>query len=140
MQVIVRGNTHIDPRGKVRFVNDFDFENIKRFYVITHPDIDFIRAWQGHEKETKYFFVAKGAFSVNWIKVDDWVQPSEKHEIESRTITDKKSEILIIPPGHVNGFKALESDSTLIVFSDKTLQESKEDDFRYPLGYWAFQR
>ena len=140
MQVIVRGNTHTDPRGKVRYVNDFDFEYVKRFYVITHPDIDLIRAWQGHKKETKSFFVAKGVFSVKWIKIDNWVQPSEELEIESRIITDQKSEILIISPGHVNGFKALESDSTLIVFSDKTLQESKEDDFRYPLDYWPFQR
>jgi len=138
--MIIQGNTHTDQRGRVRFVNDYKFESVKRFYVITHSDIDVIRAWQGHKTETKHFFVAKGVFLVNWIKIDNWKQPSEGLEIQSKTLTDRKSEILIIPPGHANGFKALESDSTLVVFSDKTLQESKEDDFRFPVDYWKFQQ
>ena len=139
MPMIIEGNSYTDQRGNVRFVNDFEFENVKRFYIITHSDIDVVRAWQGHQKETKYLYVAKGAFSVNWIKIDNWAKPSEELEIYNKTITDRKSEILIIPPGHVNGFKALESDSSLIIFSDRTLQESKDDDFRFPLDYWAFQ-
>ena len=139
MPEIIQGNIHTDQRGNIRFVNDFKFENVKRFYIITHSDIDVIRAWQGHQKETKYLYVAKGAFSVNWINIDNWTDPSRELEIHTKRITERKSEILIIPPGHVNGFKALEPDSTLIIFSDKTLQESKEDDFRFPLDYWAFQ-
>ena len=138
--MIVQGNTHTDQRGRVRFVNDFNFEGLKRFYVITHSDINVIRAWQGHKTETKYFFVAKGVFLVNWIKIDNWKQPSEGLEIKSKTLTERKSEILIIPPGHANGFKALESDSMLVVFSDKTLQESKEDNFRFPVDFWKLQQ
>jgi dTDP-4-dehydrorhamnose 3,5-epimerase len=138
--MIVQGKTHTDRRGRVRFVNDFKFESIKRFYAITHCDINVIRAWQGHRTETKHFFVAKGVFLVNWIKIDNWKRPSEGLEIQSKTLTDKQSEILIIPPEHANGFKALESNSTLVVFSDKTLQESKEDDFRFPVDYWNFQQ
>jgi dTDP-4-dehydrorhamnose 3,5-epimerase len=51
---------------------------------------------------------------------------------------DHVSEILIIPPGHVNGFSALEADSTMIVFSDMLLEDSKNDDFRFPSDYWRF--
>ena len=138
--MIVQGHIHRDQRGSVRFVNDFSFEGVKRFYVIDHPDMDVIRAWQGHKTETKHFFVAKGVFLFNWITIDNWKQPSGGLEIQSKTLTDRKCEILIIPPGHVNGFKALEPDSTLVVFSDKTLQESKEDDFRFPIDYWKFQQ
>jgi hypothetical protein len=39
-------------------------------------------------------------------------------------------------PGFVNGFQALEADSILMVYSDKTLEESKEDDFRWPPEYF----
>ena len=138
--MIVQGNIHIDKRGSVRFVNDFNFDGVKRFYVINHPDTNVIRAWQGHKTETKHFFVAKGIFLVKWIKIDNWKRPSEGLEIQSKTLTDRKSEILTILPGHTNGFKALEPDSTLVVFSDKTLQESKEDDFRFPVDYWKFQQ
>ncbi len=138
--MIVAGNTHTDQRGRIRFVNEFTFEGVKRFYVITHPDINVVRAWQGHKQETKYFFVAKGSFLVNWIKIDNWKQPSAGLEIASMVLNDQKSEILVIPPGHANGFKALESGSTLVVFSDKTVQASKKDDFRFPADYWKLKK
>ena len=137
--MLIKGNTFSDQRGRLRFVNDFSFEGVKRFYVITHPNTDVIRAWQGHNKETKYFFVVKGAFILNWIHVDNWKQPSKRLEINSTILNENDSEILIIQPGYVNGFKALDIDSTLIVFSDKTLEESKEDDFRFPMKYWEFK-
>ncbi len=133
---LIPGNIHTDPRGTIRFVNDFTFEGIKRFYAITHPDINIIRAWQGHQLETKYFYVTKGSFLINWIKIDDWTAPSKSLEIQSKILSDQQSQILIIPPGHVNGFKALEPDSTLMVFSDMSLEESKDDDFRFPQDYW----
>ena len=138
--MLIKGNIHTDERGVIRFFNDFSFDGVQRFYVITHSDTNVIRAWQGHKTETKFFIVAKGAFVVNWIKIKNWKDPSEDLEINSKILTDRRSEILIIPPGHVNGFKAVESESTIIVYSDKTLQESQEDDFRYPLEYWKFQR
>ena len=138
--MIIKGNIHIDQRGIVKFVNDFHFENVRRFYTITHPDTTTIRAWQGHKLETKYFYVTKGSFLINWINIDNWEHPSKELKINTHTLTDTQSEILIIPHGHVNGFKALEPDSTLMVFSDMSLEESKEDDFRFPQDYWRMER
>ena len=135
---LIQGNIHKDHRGIVRFVNDFHFENINRFYTITHPDTTPIRAWQGHQRETKYFYVTKGSFLINWIEIDNWQQPSKDLQINTHTLSDTQSEILTIPPGHVNGFKALEPDSTMIVFSDLSLEESKNDDYRFALDYWKF--
>lgn len=133
---VIQGNTHTDHRGTVRFVNDFTFDGIKRFYIITHPDTTTIRAWQGHKLETKYFYVTKGSYLINWIEIDNWQQPSKDLNINIHTLSITQSEILIIPPGHATGFKALEPDSTMIVFSDMSLEESKEDDFRFPVEYW----
>lgn len=42
----------------------------------------------------------------------------------------KKNEVLSIPPGYYNGFRALEEDSLLVVYSDASLEESSADDFR----------
>jgi dTDP-4-dehydrorhamnose 3,5-epimerase len=136
---LIKGNIHKDQRGIVRFVNDFHFENVKRFYSITHPNTSTIRAWQGHKLETKYFYVTKGSFLINWIKIDNWQQPSKDLKINTHTLSDNQSEILIIPPGHVNGFKALAPYSTMIVFSDMSLEESKEDDYRFDLAYFKFK-
>jgi len=136
----IKGDSFSDSRGTVRFVNDFLFEGIKRFYTILHPDIEVIRAWQGHKKETKCFFVSRGTFVFNWIKIDNWKQPSANLTVNSKVLSEKDSAVLIIPPGHVNGFKALEPDSTVIVFSDLTLDESKSDDYRWDVGYFSFNR
>ena len=137
--MIIAGDLHADHRGIIRFVNDFQFQGIKRFYTITHPETEIIRAWQGHKRETKYFYVTKGSFLINWIKIDNWEQPSTKLEIKRHILTDKESEILKILPGHVNGFKALEPDSTIMIFSDMTLEESKSDDYRFPSDFWRME-
>ena len=136
---LIKGNIHKDQRGIVRFVNDFHFENVKRFYTITHPDTNITRAWQGHKLETKYFYVTKGSFLINWIQIDNWQQPSKDLNINTHTLTDTQSEILIIPPGHATGFKALAPDSTMVVFSDMLLEDSKMDDYRFPQDYWRIE-
>ena len=137
--MLIKGNLHTDHRGTVRFVNDFTFDGIKRFYTITHPDTNIIRAWQGHQHETKYFYVTKGSFLINWIKIDNWQQPSRDLKKNSHILSDTESEILIIPPGHATGFKALAPDSTVMVFSDMSLEESKNDDYRFPEDYWRLE-
>ena len=137
--MIIKGNTHDDSRGTVRFVNDFTFEGIRRFYAITHPDTSIIRAWQGHKLETKYFYAAKGCFLINWIKIDNWQQPSKDLKKNAHILSDRQSEVLVIPPGYANGLKALETDSILISFSDMTLEESQHDDYRFPPDYWILE-
>jgi dTDP-4-dehydrorhamnose 3,5-epimerase-like enzyme len=137
--MLIKGNIHTDPRGTIRFVNDFTFDGIKRFYTITHPDTNIIRAWQGHKLETKYFYITKGSFLINWIKIDNWEKPSTYLKINAHTLSETQSEILIIPPGHINGFKALEPDSTMMVFSDMLLEDSKNDDYRFPAEMWVLR-
>ncbi len=133
---IIEGNSFIDERGIINFVNDFSFQNIKRFYTITHNDISVIRAWQGHKKETKYFFVSKGSFTVCWVTIDDWKNPSKNLIINKQILTSNEPKILTIPKGNASGFKALEKESTLILFSDLTLKESSNDICRFEVNYW----
>lgn len=136
--MIIQGNIHIDNRGIVRFVNDFDFKGIKRFYSIIHPSSQTIRAWQGHQKEKKYFYAARGSFLFKWIEIDNWETPSKDLKIKSHILSEMGSELLVVEPGHVTGFKGLEPGSVLLVFSDVTLEESKADDYRFPEDYWKF--
>jgi hypothetical protein len=116
-------------------VNDFYFENVKRYYTITHPDTNIICAWLGHQQEKKYFFITKGNFQINLIKIDNWQTPSKGLQSLNHTLSGSVSEILIIPPCHVNDFRALKADSTIIIFSDMLLEDSKNDDFRFPCDY-----
>jgi len=132
---IIKGDFFSDNRGIMRFVNDFSFSDVKRFYFIKHFDSKVIRAWQGHQLEKKYFYPISGSFVVAWVKIDDFEKPSKdlipNHHILSSTIT----EVLSIPKGYANGLKALEPNSEILVFSDMGIIES-EKKYSYPSDWW----
>lgn len=137
--MIYPGGFISDKRGVIRFCNEFQFEGIKRFYSIKHLSVEVIRAWQGHKRETKYFYVTKGIFLINWINIDNWEYPSKELVINTHTLTDTQSEVLTIPPGHVSGIKALEPNSIMMVFSDMLLEDSRKDDYRFPADNWCME-
>jgi dTDP-4-dehydrorhamnose 3,5-epimerase-like enzyme len=133
---IIKGGTYSDQRGSMRFVNDFHFKDVKRFYFIKHPDTSVVRAWQGHQFEKKYFYPISGSFVVAWVKIDDFNNPSDDLIPEYHIISAKNSEILSIPKGYANGLKALEPNSELMIFSDMNLEESVNEKIRFPADMW----
>jgi len=133
---IIKGGSHTDNRGTIRFVNDFDLKDIRRFYTIQHPDTQIIRAWQGHKIETKYFMPLSGTFVVAWVEIDDFEDPSDQLKAEYTILNAKKPKILHIPPGHANGLRAMESNSQIAVFSDMPMEKSSKEKYSYPPEKW----
>ena len=130
--ILFNGSSFTDERGTVRFVNSFDLKKVVRMYCI-EPNLSIIRAWQGHKRETKWFFVAKGRFLVKTIRMEDL------KDITPIILSDQESKVLEIPGGYYNGFQALEKGSVLMVFSDFMLDESKNDDYRLALDEIQWQ-
>lgn len=127
--LLIEGNSYTDDRGTVCFINEFNMTEIKRMYSIM-PAMNVIRAWQGHKFERKWFYVIEGAFEVKIIPAlanGDSLNKTIFH------LSSSKQEVLFIPAGCFNGFKALQANSKLMVFSDKTLEESIKDDIRKTL-------
>lgn len=133
---VIRGGIYSDYRGSLRFVNDFVMTDVVRFYAIRHLTTDFVRAWQGHKKEKKFFYPLSGSFIIAWVKPDNFENPSKKLKASCKILSKEASEILFIPEGYANGIKALEPDSEIMVFSTLSLGESKNDDYRFPSGWW----
>jgi len=133
---LLKGGVAADDRGSLRFVNDFGFAGVKRFYVIENHRVGYVRAWHGHKKEGKYFFAAKGSFVIAGVKVDDWEKPSKDLPVERFVLSDESPSILYLPPGYSNGLMALTEGARLMVFSTSSLDESKGDDYRLPARYW----
>jgi dTDP-4-dehydrorhamnose 3,5-epimerase-like enzyme len=133
---LIQGGSYQDERGKLTFVNDFDLSQVKRYYIIEHTDASVVRAWQGHKKEQKWFQVLSGRFLVSVIQPDNWENPSENIEPETFILTATENKVLHIPGGFANGFKALEPNSRVIVFSDFSLEESVNDNFRFDSQLW----
>jgi len=132
-----KGDLAVDDRGALQFVNDFSFENVKRFYQVENYDVNVIRAFHGHKKEGKYVYVPAGAAIVCAVAINDFDNPERFVKVERFILSDKKPEIVFIPPMYANGFKTLEKNTKIIFFSTSTLEESKGDDFRFPFDYWG---
>lgn len=133
---IIQGGVATDDRGRVSFVNDFNFEGVKRFYSVTNHRPQFIRAWHGHKKEAKFVSVIQGAALFGAVKIDSWESPSADLEVSKYVLSDTAPSILYVPPGYANGFMTLVENTRLIFYSTSSLAESNGDDYRYDAKHW----
>ena len=129
---LIEGGLAIDDRGELSFVNNFHFEGVKRFYMVSNHKQGFVRAWHGHKKEAKYVMVVAGAALIGVVNMDD-DNANGKYILSAH-----KPAILHIPAGNYNGFMTLAPDTKLIFFSTSTLEESRGDDYRLPAKHWDF--
>lgn len=133
---LVKGGIAVDDRGDVSFVNDFNFDDVKRFYMVQNHKQGFVRAWHGHKNEAKNVLVVKGAALVCAVKIDNWDNPSKNLEVKRFVLSEKNPSVLHIPAGYANGFMSLTEDAKLVFFSSSSIQESLQDDFRFDAHYW----
>lgn len=132
----MEGGIAIDERGQIQFCNNFNMANIRRFYIVSNHEAQFIRAWHGHKKETKYVFVISGAAIIAAVKIDNWEQPDKTAFVNKYILSEKKPAVLKIPAGFAQGFKTLVPDTKIMFFSTATLEDSLNDDYRYEFNYW----
>lgn len=133
---VLEGEVFQDARGEIRSLNDFRFDGVQRFYLIHHPDTSVIRGWHGHQHEKKWFYCSRGAFTLGFVKIDDWENPSSNLQPEIFRLNDRESRIVCVPEGYANCIKASEPDSTLLVLSGKILSEALSDSWRYDQTLW----
>lgn len=133
----IKGENFKDFRGCIASLNNFDFEGVERFYFIQNSSTEIIRAWHGHQYEKKWFYCVKGSFTLAFVKIDDWENPSKDLKPEIFHLSEKNSEIVCIPEGYANGIKANEEGSVLMVFSGKRYEEALSDSWRYDSSMWV---
>lgn len=134
---ILRGEVFVDARGRISSLNDWRLDGVRRMYVITHDDCGTVRAWHGHRFERKWFFCAKGAFTLALVEIDDWENPSPSLRAAIFRLSEHESCLICVPAGYANGLKASEPSSVMTVFSDKTLDEAALDSWRYAKENWV---
>ena len=133
---VIEGGLAVDDRGDVAFVNDFHFDGVKRFYLVSNYRAGFVRAWHAHRRESKYVTVVQGAAVVAAVAIDDWDRPSKTAQVHRFVLSAQKPSILFIPAGYANGFMSLTPDTKLLFLSTATVEESRSDDVRYDARYW----
>lgn len=133
---LITGSEHIDQRGSLIFFNDFNMSEVRRFYEIKPSSTNEIRAWQAHQYEKKWFYCSSGSFVVNLIKIDNFDNPSRALVSDRFVLIADRPEILEVAAGYANGFKAIKAKSKLMVFSNFSLDQSIDDDYRFPVETW----
>ena len=135
---LIQGDIFIDGRGTLSFANEYNFEGIKRFYMIQNHQQGFVRAWHGHKIESKVFFCVDGTFRIGLVPLPDRDKDdSQLVEPQYFFLDSRKPQLLLVPAGYANGTQNLSQLGTLMVFSNKSLAESKSDDYRFPYDYWG---
>lgn len=132
---LIQGNSHEDSRGTLVYNNDFDALDVKRIYVIKNKNTDFVRAWQGHQIEQRWFSAIKGLFKIELIAIDNWDRPNKKSERLEFLLDSDKLDVLHIPAGYVSSIQSLKEGSKLLVMADYLLGEI-EDEYRFEVGYF----
>jgi dTDP-4-dehydrorhamnose 3,5-epimerase-like enzyme len=126
---LISGGVAVDDRGSVRFVNDFNFKNVKRFYQVQNHRQGFIRAWHGHQHEGKYVYVAQGSALIGAANMETSV-------VDKYVLSSQSPRVLFIPAGYANGFKTLEDNTIILFFSTSDINTSLKDDIRFPYDKW----
>ena len=131
----IKGKIHTDFRGSLYYNNDFDAKEIKRIYFIENKDTEFVRAWQGHKIEQRWFSAVQGSFEIKLIEVDDWITPSKNSTIYSFVLKANQLDVLHVPKGYISSIQALELNSKLMLMADYLLGEVK-DEYRFDADYF----
>ncbi len=133
---LINGGLHVDARGSIAFVNDFDFQGVDRFYVVRSHRSHEPRGWMGHRREQKRFFVIQGTSLIAVVRPNEWQTPAGDLPVERFTLSAAKPQILSVPPGFATGSINLTADTILLVFSSGKIEEAKTDDYRFPVDTW----
>lgn len=132
---IIKGSRYSDERGFLFYNNDFDVSTIKRIYIIENETTDFVRGWQGHQIEQRWFSAVSGKFIIELVQIDNWENPSKDLKINSFLIDSEKLNVLHAPSGYISSIQSLEPNSKLLVMSNYLLGEIN-DEFRFYIDYF----
>lgn len=115
-----------DARGTLRFCNEFDMSAVKRFYTVSNSAALPRRGWIMHRRETKWFFPLRGVTKV--------FVASDGDELKSTKVILAADEPMILQVNPCNWFMIEQDGSAEVqVFSNCSLGEFNDDDFRRPL-------
>lgn len=135
----IKGMHHEDGRGFLWFNNQASLTEFKRAYIIENSADAPMRGWHGHKFESKGFVCLLGSVRIGGVKVENWDSPNTSADTFSGDLAQDSLDFIYIPAGFANAILSLTPKSRVMVFSSSTLEESQEDDYRFPIGTWRIE-
>ncbi|MBI4049939.1 MAG: hypothetical protein HY398_00650 [Candidatus Doudnabacteria bacterium] len=130
MANILTGDSIVDEYGAIRFVNDFDFKNVKRFYQMQTNRVGGVRAWMGSKTADTYIYVPSGSAEIAVVNLGT-------DETQKIVLSDVKPRVMWVAPSNAFGFRSLEEKTILIFFSSETESQSKLSELKFPKEQWG---
>lgn len=141
---------------RAKFVDDRGhFENIplfildwgktfeaKRVYICDNFQKGTVRGYHYHKHEQKIFICLKGAVKFVLLPGDMMqTTPAAAWQPEIFTLSADMDKALFIPEDYANAWQSLTDDTILLGVSDRTVDQSRDDDIRldptlYHPEYW----
>ena len=135
----IAGGVHIDGRGSVSFVNQFDFRGVDRFYWVTASQENLRRGWIGHQRERKWFTVVHGEVTVAVVRLDSFDSPRRDLPLWYFKLSSSSPQILHVPPGHATASVHKSADAVLTVFSSGKISDTPSDCLRWAIDFWPLE-
>jgi len=133
---LIEGGLHVDARGIVAFVNDFDFKGVDRFYTVRAFRPYELRGWVGHQRDQKWFYAVHGTTLVSVVRPDQWEHPASNLPVERFVLSSERPQVLHVCPGHATGSVSLTSNAILMILSSGSIEAANTDDYRFPVDTW----
>lgn len=121
---------HVDSRGLVYEIiheSDAFVDRIRQVYQIHDPRADTIRAFHAHRVLHDWFHIARG--SAIFCLVDSRLDGATRDAAVRLVLTDRKPQLLVVPPGVYHGWMSLQPDTILTsIASDEYDRVNPDED------------
>lgn len=103
----------------------------KRVYTCSNFQQGLVRGFHFHELESKIFICIQGAARFILLKDCRLSEAAACADPYKFIISDKKEKAIYIPANYANGWQSLTADTILLGISNRTVEESRQDDWRF---------
>ncbi|MBM3707692.1 MAG: dTDP-4-dehydrorhamnose 3,5-epimerase [Actinobacteria bacterium] len=130
---------NVDDRGyliEILRASDEYFTKFGQVYIVGDNARNIIRAFHVHEVLWDWFFISHG--SAKFALVDRRKNSPTFEEINTFILTDRKPQLLIIPPGIYHGWMSLEDDTQMISTASEVYNRENPDEKRVPYDSFGY--
>jgi len=122
---------NVDDRGyliEILRSSDEHFTKFGQVYIVGDNVRNIIRAFHVHEVLWDWFFISHG--SAKFALVDGRKNSPTFEEINTFILTDRKPQLLVVPPGVYHGWMSLEDDTQMISTASEVYNRQNPDEKR----------
>jgi dTDP-4-dehydrorhamnose 3,5-epimerase len=130
---------NVDDRGYLieilRETDDY-FTRFGQVYIVGDPVRNTIRAFHVHKVLWDWFFISHG--SAKFALVDGRKDSKTFEEINTLILTERKPQLLVVPPGVFHGWMSLEDDTQMISTASEVYNRENPDEERVPFDSFGY--